>query len=218
MESGKAICWLRNSLWNYSPVCHIFCFAKTKEVVEVPVAQKNPLRLQTGGRCEEQTYLLALLGQVLFGFILYGGTLIYSIILPMWRMMLYCSPIIPMAIIIPSIIGAACSEGISIDFQQGLGSSVVCLWYRYHHNCNLFFFSPVTSPYLSIYLRYFSQFFFSVSTLQSMQLFRLCGIWRMAYRYPEWWFPICFHFSGNKIGMALGTALLALSLGQCIWS
>lgn len=52
--------------------CHIFCFAKTKEVVEIPEAQKIPMKKQIQSVLRNKPYLLALLGQILFGFILYG--------------------------------------------------------------------------------------------------------------------------------------------------
>ncbi len=52
--------------------CHLFCFHKTKEVVEVPVGQKLPLKVQVRSVMKNKPYLLALLGQLLFGFIHYG--------------------------------------------------------------------------------------------------------------------------------------------------
>lgn len=52
--------------------CHLFCFHKTKEVVEVPVGQKLPLKVQLRSVMKNKPYLLALLGQLLFGFIHYG--------------------------------------------------------------------------------------------------------------------------------------------------
>lgn len=52
--------------------CHIFCFAKTKEVVEVSPQQKLQLKVQIRAVLKNRPYLLALLGQVLSGFILYG--------------------------------------------------------------------------------------------------------------------------------------------------
>lgn len=121
-------------------VCHIFCFAKTKEVVEVPVAQKIPLRLQLQAVAKNKPYLLALLGQVLFGFILYGrnADLLYyftyvenDAVLFTYYSMGHHHPIHHWSSLL--------SEGISIDFQQGLGSLCVCLWYGYHHNCTILF-------------------------------------------------------------------------------
>lgn len=75
-------------------VCHIFCFAKTKEVVEVPVAQKIPLRLQLQPLLRTNLICWRCWDRCCLDLSFTGGTPIYSIILPMWRMMLYCSPII----------------------------------------------------------------------------------------------------------------------------
>ena len=52
--------------------CHLFCFSKTCEVVTIPPGQKLPLKVQLQSVVKNKPYLLALLGQLLFGFILYG--------------------------------------------------------------------------------------------------------------------------------------------------
>lgn len=52
--------------------CHLFCFSKTREVVEVPVGKKMPLSIQLKSVLKNRPYILALTGQFLFGFILYG--------------------------------------------------------------------------------------------------------------------------------------------------
>lgn len=106
-------------------VCHIFCFAKTKEVVEVPVAQKIPLRLQLQAVAKNKPYLLALLGQVLFGFILYGrnADLLYYFTYVENDAVLFTY--YSMAIIIPSIIGAACFPKVfQLTSNKGWAASV----------------------------------------------------------------------------------------------
>ena len=52
--------------------CHIFCFAKTKEAVTIPEKKKTPIKLQIQTVLQNKPYLLALLGQFLFGVTLYG--------------------------------------------------------------------------------------------------------------------------------------------------
>ena len=195
-------------------VCHIFCFAKTKEVVEVPVAQKIPLRLQLQAVAKNKPYLLALLGQVLFGFILYGrnADLLYyfSYVENDAVLFTYYS----MAIIIPSIIGAACfpkvfqltsNKGWAASvFAFGTGITIIAL----------FFFSPVTSPIPFYLFAALSQFFFSGFNTAIYAIIPDCveyGEWRTGIRNDG--FQYAFISLGNKIGMALGTALLALSLG-----
>ena len=196
-------------------VCHIFCFAKTKEVVEVPVAQKIPLRLQLQAVAKNKPNLLALLGQVLFGFILYGrnADLLYYFTYVENDAVLFTY--YSMAIIIPSINGAACypkvfqltsNKGWAASvFAFGTGITIIAL----------FFFSPVTSPrpfYLDAAL---SQFFFSGFNTAIYAIIPDCveyGEWRTGIRNDG--FQYAFISLGNKIGMALGTALLALALGR----
>lgn len=195
-------------------VCHIFCFAKTKEVVEVPVAQKIPLRLQLQAVAKNKPYLLALLGQVLFGFILYGRNtdLLYYFTYVENDAVLFTY--YSMAIIIPSIIGAACfpkvfqltsNKGWAASvFAFGTGITIIAL----------FFFSPVTSPIPFYLFAALSQFFFSGFNTAIYAIIPDCveyGEWRTGIRNDG--FQYAFISLGNKIGMALGTALLALSLG-----
>ena len=195
-------------------VCHIFCFAKTKEVVEVPVAQKIPLRLQLQAVAKNKPYLLALLGQVLFGFILYGrnADLLYYFTYVENDAVLFTY--YSMAIIIPSIIGAACfpkvfqltsNKGWAASvFAFGTGITIIAL----------FFFSPVTSPIPFYLFAALSQFFFSGFNTAINAIIPDCveyGEWRTGIRNDG--FQYAFISLGNKIGMALGTALLALSLG-----
>ena len=195
-------------------VCHIFCFAKTKEVVEVPVAQKIPLRLQLQAVAKNKPYLLALLGQVLFGFILYGrnADLLYYFTYVENDAVLFTY--YSMSIIIPSIIGAACfpkvfqltsNKGWAASvFAFGTGITIIAL----------FFFSPVTSPIPFYLFAALSQFFFSGFNTAIYAIIPDCveyGEWRTGIRNDG--FQYAFISLGNKIGMALGTALLALSLG-----
>ena len=195
-------------------VCHIFCFAKTKEVVEVPVAQKIPLRLQLQAVAKNKPYLLALLGQVLFGFILYGrnADLLYYFTYVENDAVLFTY--YSMAIIIPSIIGAACfpkvfqltsNKGWAASvFAFGTGITIIAL----------FFFSPVTFPIPFYLFAALSQFFFSGFNTAIYAIIPDCveyGEWRTGIRNDG--FQYAFISLGNKIGMALGTALLALSLG-----
>ena len=195
-------------------VCHIFCFAKTKEVVEVPVAQKIPLRLQLQAVAKNKPYLLALLGQVLFGFILYGrnADLLYYFTYVENDAVLFTY--YSMAIIIPSIIGAACfpkvfqltsNKGWAASvFAFGTGITIIAL----------FFFSPVTSPIPFYLFAALSQFFFSGFNTAIYAIIPDCveyGEWRTGIRNDG--FQYAYISLGNKIGMALGTALLALSLG-----
>lgn len=52
--------------------CHFFCFAKTKEQVTIPEKEKISIKVQLKAVMQNKPYILALIGQVLFGFTLYG--------------------------------------------------------------------------------------------------------------------------------------------------
>lgn len=52
-------------------LCHIFCFAKTKEVVKIP-KNKNRVKNELKAVIRNKPYILAFIGQLLFGFTLYG--------------------------------------------------------------------------------------------------------------------------------------------------
>lgn len=195
-------------------VCHIFCFVKTKEVVEVPVAQKIPLRLQLQAVAKNKPYLLALLGQVLFGFILYGrnADLLYYFTYVENDAVLFTY--YSMAIIIPSIIGAACFPKVfQLTSNKGWAASVFAFGTGITMIA-LFFFSPVTSPIPFYLFAALSQFFFSGFNTAIYAIIPDCveyGEWRTGIRNDG--FQYAFISLGNKIGMAFGTALLALSLG-----
>lgn len=158
--------------------------------------------------------MLALLGQVLFGFILYGrnADLLYYFTYVENDAVLFTY--YSMAIIIPSIIGAACfpkvfqltsNKGWAASvFAFGTGITIIAL----------FFFSPVTSPIPFYLFAALSQFFFSGFNTAIYAIIPDCveyGEWRTGIRNDG--FQYAFISLGNKIGMALGTALLALSLG-----
>jgi sugar (glycoside-pentoside-hexuronide) transporter len=194
--------------------CHIFCFAKTKEVVEAPVAKKIPLRIQLKSVVSNTPYLLALLGQILFGFVLYGRNagMLYYFTYVEGNAALFSSYAV--AIIVPSIIGAACfpfvfkktaNKGwVASIFALGTGITMTAL----------FFFSPNVSPFPFYAFAALSQFFFSGFNTAIYAIVPDCveyGEWRTGIRNDG--FQYAFISLGNKIGMALGTSLLALSLG-----
>jgi len=195
--------------------CHIFCFAKTKEVIEVPPQQKLSLSVQLKAVVKNKPYLLALTGQILFGFVLYGrnADMLYYFTYVEGSASLFS--LYSLAIIIPSIIGAACfpavfkwtaNKGWSASvFALGTGISMV----------SLYFFSPNTSPVPFYVLAALSQFFFSGFNTAIYAIIPDCveyGEWRTGIRNDG--FQYAFISLGNKIGMALGTSLLALVLGM----
>ena len=195
--------------------CHIFCFAKTKEVVEIPVQQKISLRVQIKSVIRNKPYLLALLGQVLFGFVLYGrnADMLYYFTYVEGSAALFS--VYALAIIVPSVIGAACfplvfkwtsNKGWAASvFALGTGVTMIALY----------FFSPTASPVPFYLFAALSQFFFSGFNTAIYAIIPDCveyGEWRTGVRNDG--FQYAFISLGNKIGMALGTSMLALALGM----
>ena len=88
--------------------CHIFCFAKTKEVVEVPEREKTSLKIQLTSVAKNKPYMIAVAGQFLFGITLYGrnADALYYFTYVEGNQALFST--YSLFIIIPSIIGAAC--------------------------------------------------------------------------------------------------------------
>ena len=86
--------------------CHFFCFAKTKEQVTIPEKEKISIKVQLKAVMQNKPYILALIGQVLFGFTLYGrnADILYYFTYVEGNASYYTT--YSMCIIIPSIIGA----------------------------------------------------------------------------------------------------------------
>ncbi len=195
--------------------CHIFCFAKTKEVVRVPVQQKLPLKVQIRSVVRNKPYLLALLGQVLFGFVLYGrnADMLYYFTYVEGSAALFS--LYSLAIIVPSVIGAGCfplvfkwtsNKGWAASiFALGTGVTMIALY----------FYSPNVSPVPFYLFAALSQFFFSGFNTAIYAIIPDCveyGEWITGVRNDG--FQYAFISLGNKIGMALGTSMLALTLGM----
>lgn len=79
-------------------LCHMFCFAKTREVVAIPERKKISLKEQLRAVSRNRPYILALAGQMLFGFTLYGRNADALYYLPMWRAIRRFLPCIPCAL------------------------------------------------------------------------------------------------------------------------
>lgn len=142
-------------------LCHIFCFAKTKEAVTVPEKEKITLKLQLKTVIQNKPYLLALLGQFLFGVTLYGrnADALYYFKYVEGSEAFFTK--YSMAIIIPSIIGAGLFPIIfkwtgnkgRAAFILALGTGVCMI--------SLYLFSPVSSPAAFYICSGLTQFFFA---------------------------------------------------------
>ena len=195
-------------------LCHIFCFSKTKEVVTVPEKEKIPMKTQINTVVQNKPYLLALLGQFLFGLTLYGrnADALYYFKYVEGSEALFTT--YSMVIIIPSIIGAATfpllfrwtnNKGRAASILA-LGTGVCML--------ALYLFSPVKTPVPFYICSGLTQFFFSGFNTAIYAIIPDCveyGEWKTGIRNDG--FQYAFISLGNKIGMAIGTAVLAAVLG-----
>ena len=195
--------------------CHWFCFAKTKEMVKVEISSKAvPVSDQLKAVVKNKPFLMAVVGQLLFGFILYGrnADLIYYFKYVEGNEDLFS--FFSGVIVVPSIIGAAHfplifkwtgNKGWAASvFSVLMGISMVALY----------FFSPNESPVLFYIFAALAQFFFSGFNTAIYAIIPDCveyGEWKTGIRNDG--FQYSFISLANKIGMALGTSLLALVMG-----
>ena len=195
--------------------CHWFCFAKTKEMVKVEISSKAvPVSDQLKAVVKNKPFLMAVVGQLLFGFILYGrnADLIYYFKYVEGNEDLFS--FFSGVIVVPSIIGAALfplifkwtgNKGWAASvFSVLMGISMVALY----------FFSPNESPVLFYIFAALAQFFFSGFNTAIYAIIPDCveyGEWKTGTRNDG--FQYSFISLANKIGMALGTSLLALVMG-----
>ena len=195
-------------------LCHWFCFAKTKEVVEVSTQQQAiPVREQLKAVAKNKPFLMAVIGQLLFGFILYGrnADLIYYFKYVEGNEDLFS--FFSGVIVIPSIIGAALFPMVfRWTGNKGWAASVFSLLMGISMVI-LYFFSPTSSPVLFYVFAALAQFFFSGFNTAIYAVIPDCveyGEWKTGIRNDG--FQYAFVSLANKMGMALGTALFALAL------
>lgn len=196
--------------------CHIFCFSKTKEVVEIPQKQKISLKTQLHAVLKNKPYLIAVAGQFLFGITLYGrnADALYYFTYVEGNQALYST--YSLFIIIPSIIGAACFPLVfRLTENKGRTASIFAMLTGVCMFC-MYFFSAVESPVPFYLFSCLSQFFFSGFNTAIYAIIPDC------VEYGEWktgigndGFQYAFISLGNKAGMAIGTSLLAGVLGMC---
>ena len=215
LSSAQGFIWVAALYGLVFTLCHWFCFAKTKEVVEIPMNQKAyPIGEQLKAVAKNKPFLMAVVGQLLFGFILYGrnADLIYYFKYVEGNEDLFS--FFSGVIVIPSIIGAALFPMVfRWTGNKGWAASVfsflmgICM-------VVLYFFSPTHSPVMFYLFAALAQFFFSGFNTAIYAIIPDCveyGEWKSGIRNDG--FQYSFISLANKIGMALGTSLLALVMG-----
>jgi len=181
----------------------------------MPEKEKISIKVQIKAVLQNRPYLLALVGQVLFGFTLYGrnADILYYFTYVEGDASYYTT--YSMCIIIPSIIGAACFQPVfKKTNNKGRAASIFALL----TGCSmllLYLSSVKENPAVFYILSGATQFFFSGFNTAIYAIIPDCaeyGQWKTGLRNDG--FQYAFISLGNKIGMALGTALLAGMLGK----
>ncbi len=138
-----------------------FLLCKTKEQVTTPEKEKISIRVQLKAVMQNRPYLLALVGQVLFGFTLYGrnADVLYYFTYVEGNASYYTT--YSMCIIIPSIIGAACFQPVFRKLNnKGRTASLFALLTGISMLA-MYFFNVKESPAAFYALAGITQFFFS---------------------------------------------------------
>lgn len=195
--------------------CHIFCFAKTKEVVKIPEKEKTSQKVQLASVTKNRPYMIAVAGQFLFGVTLYGrnADALYYFTYVEGNQALFST--YSLFIIIPSIIGAACFPAVfRLTNNKGRSASIFALLTGISM-FTMFFFTVRETPVPFYLFSCLAQFFFSGFNTAIYAIVPDCveyGEWKTGLRNDG--FQYAFISLGNKIGMAIGTSVLAGVLGS----
>ena len=141
--------------------CHIFCFSKTKEVVDIPKKQKLSLKTQLQAALKNKPYMIAVAGQLLFGLTLYGrnADALYYFTYVEGDAVLFTT--YSLVIIVPSVIGAACFPAVfQLTGNKGRAASVFALLTGLSMFA-MYFFTASASPVAFYLFAALAQFFFS---------------------------------------------------------
>lgn len=175
-----------------------------------------PLIAALGNGNDKRGYLLiAVAGQFLFGVTLYGrnADALYYFTYVEGNQALFST--YSLFIIIPSIIGAACFPVVfRLTNNKGRSASIFALLTGISMFC-MYFFTVGRSPVPFYLFSCLSQFFFSGFNTAIYAIVPDCveyGEWKTGLRNDG--FQYAFISLGNKIGMAIGTSVLAAVLGS----
>lgn len=187
-----------------------------KETVEVPKKEKLSLKVQLLAVIQNKPYLIAVAGQFLFGLTLYGrnADALYYFTYVEGDQALFST--YSLCIIIPSIIGAACFPPLfKATGNKGRAAAIFALLTGISM-FSMYFFSVGSTPVPFYLFSCLAQFFFSGFNTAIYAIIPDCveyGEWKTGLRNDG--FQYAFISLGNKIGMAIGTSVLAAVLGAC---
>ena len=193
--------------------CHLFCFAKTRETVAIAAPKKVPLGEQLKAVAKNPPYLAALLGQFLFGAVLYGRNADYLYYFKYVAGNEDLFTTFALVIVLPSIFGAVLFRPLfAITGNKGRAAAILAFLTGLGMFA-IYPFDPVKSPIMFYATAALAQFFFAGFNTAIYAIIPDCveyGEWKTGVRNDG--FQYSFISFGNKMGMALGTAGLAAVL------
>ena len=195
--------------------CHLFCFAHTRESVHAAVPKTHiPLSAQLKAVCRNKPYLAALLGQFLFGAVLYGRNADYLYYFKYVAGNEDIFTTFALVIVLPSIFGAVLFRPIfALTGNKGRAAAILAFLTGVGMFA-IYPFTPNGSPVLFYTTAALAQFFFAGFNTAIYAIIPDCveyGEWKTGIRNDG--FQYSFISFGNKMGMALGTAGFAALLG-----
>lgn len=182
----------------------------------MPEKEKTSLKMQLASVAKNKPYMIAVAGQFLFRITLFGrnADALYYFTYVEGNQALFST--YSFFIILPSIVGAACFPVVfRLTNNKGRSASIFALLTGLSMFC-MYFFTATQSPVPFYLFSCLAQFFFSGFNTAIYAIVPDCveyGEWKTGLRNDG--FQYAFISLGNKIGMAIGTSVLAGVLGSC---
>ena len=191
--------------------CHLYCFAHTRETVRAAAPKARiPLAVQLKAVCRNRPYLAALLGQFLFGAVLYGRNADYLYYFKYVAGDENIFTTFALVIVLPSVFGAVLFRPLfALTGNKGRAAAILAFLTGLGMFA-IYPFTPNGSPVLFYATAALAQFFFAGFNTAIYAIIPDCveyGEWKTGVRNDG--FQYSFISFGNKMGMALGTASLA---------
>lgn len=188
----------------------IFSASQKQRSGESTGERKISIKVQLATVTKNRPYMIALAGQFLFGVTLYGrnADALYYFTYVEGNEALFST--YSLFIILPSIIGAACFPLVfRLTNNKGRSASIFALLTGISMFC-MYFFTVGENPVPFYTFSCLAQFFFSGFNTAIYAIVPDCveyGEWKTGLRNDG--FQYAFISLGNKIGMAIGTSVLA---------
>ena len=213
-DSVKGFVWVA-VLYAAVFICmQMICFKNTREVVELPKAEKLPLSVSLKSVLKNKPFIIAILAQTVYGFTVYGrgAVMMYYFKYVCGAENLYS--VFNLVIWFPQVIGAAC---FALLFKKipNKGKCTAAAAVVYTVGTGLMWFcDPVTSAvpfYALAVITGFAGGTIATGVYAMIPDTTEYGQWKTGIRNDG--FMYAFVSLGNKIGQAIGTSLMPAILG-----